>query len=323
MNRRKNAWLIAGAAIAVAALGSLRLIRAESGAASTHAASAVANRVEQPLDDADVASRVRPAGNAAAISTPTRPSRSMSNTSPPDPVSAPVIEQVRYWRSRMLAGERSASCHLAVATAECAWRRNVYASWAPARGARTSSTAGKPSAADCSGVRDADTSERFDVLLGAAERGHTESALLFSSGIGFSTYFVFAPTNEQRRFKANAPRLAWRAFDAGNSDAAVLLWRAYNRVDTDMLPLAGAIEPDPVKAHALDLLLGDLLPDFIVGSAAEAGLSDEQAMQARELHAQWRSAAFAHRQPPRYGMELERMFTRENRAVDLCASDPR
>ena len=106
----------------------------------------------------------------------------------------------------------------------------------------------------------------------------------------------------------------------GDSDAALLLWRAYNRVDVEGLPLAGAIDPDPVKAHALDLLLDDLLPEFRVGTVKEAGLSAEQARQAQALHGQWRSSAFAQREPPRYGLLVENMSASELRALDLCAT---
>ena len=94
-------------------------------------------------------------------------------------------------------------------------------------------------------------------------------------------------------------------------------------LDTITYTLAGAIDPDPIKAHALDLLMDDLVPDFVVGSAAEAGLSKEQAAQAEALHAEWRATAFAHGKPPRFGMEIERMFEPEKRTVDLCAPDPR
>lgn len=174
---------------------------------------------------------------------------------------------------------------------------------------------------DCNGVTDADVQGPFDALLGAAQRGHAPSALLFASGIGSSS-FIPVP-DEIRRYRAHASRLAWQAFAAGDSDAAVLLWRVYNRVGVEAMPLAAAIDPDPVKAHALDLLIDDLVPDFIVGTAAEAGLSKEQAAQAEALHAEWRATAFAHGRPPRYGMEIERMFDPEKRAVDLCAPDPR
>lgn len=170
-------------------------------------------------------------------------------------------------------------------------------------------------------MTDADVQGRFDFLLGAAQRGHGPSALMFASGIGWSSFIPVA--DEIRRFRTHAPRLAWQAFATGDSDAAVLLWRAYNRVGVEAMPLTGAIDPDPVKAHALDLLVDDLVPDFVVGSAAEAGLSDEQAMQARALHAEWRGGAFAQAKPPRFGMQIEKMFEWEQRAVDLCAPDER
>ena len=116
--------------------------------------------------------------------------------------------------------------------------------------------------------------------------------------------------------------MAWRAFDAGDTDAAVLLWRAYNDVDRDVLFLSAVIQRDPIKAHALDQLMLDLVPDHIAGSARDAGLSDEQAMQAQALLAEWRSGAFAQPKPLRFGSRIENMFDWEKRAVDLCAPAP-
>lgn len=127
---------------------------------------------------------------------------------------------------------------------------------------------------------------------------------------------------EIRAFRTHAPRLAWQAFDAGDSDAAVLLWRAYNRVDGGIVALSSVIDPDPIKAHALDHLMGDLVPNFVVGTAAEAGLSNEQAAQAVALHAEWRATAFSGPMPPRYGMQIETMFELDKPAVDLCAPAP-
>lgn len=162
----------------------------------------------------------------------------------------------------------------------------------------------------------------FDAMLHAAQQGHVPSQLLFATGAGFSSVMTLDGRNEMLRFREHAPTMAWRAFAAGDSDAAVLLWRAYNRVGRDMLFLVGAIEPDPVKAHALDLLMKDLVPDFIVGSVQEAGLSEDQAQQAAMIHAEWRATAFANAKPPRYGMEFERMWDPEKSAVDLCAPAP-
>lgn len=320
MNRRQNAWIIAGTAVVIAALGWLRPNHTDPGEASALAAASGAKRVELPLAAAEVPAHVEPAGSAAA-STTARPSRSMSHTSPPDPVTAPVIEQVRYWRQRMASGDPDAACVLVLVAQQCAIRRSFYAPWARAHVAGTESGVAEHLGPDCRGIGDADVSGAFEILLGSAQRGHVASAVIFAEGLGFSS-LPLAPPMELRHFKANAPRLAWQAFDAGDSDAAVLLWRAYNRVDTDMLPLAGAIDPDPIKAHALDLLMADLLPEFLVGTAKEAGLSAAQASQARALHAQWRSTAFAQPKPPRYGL-LDEHVSADLSAVDLCASDPR
>ena len=175
----------------------------------------------------------------------------------------------------------------------------------------------------CAAVSEADIAGHSEALQHSAERGFAPSQLLFAVGAGFGGIPQIDDTDASRRFKRRAPDFAWQAFSRGDSDAAALLWRVYNGVDSDYLPLAGAIEPDPVKAHALDLLMDDLVPDFVVGTAVDAGLSKEQAAQAEALHAEWRATAFAHGKPPRYGMEIERMFDPEKRAVDLCAPDPR
>ncbi len=176
---------------------------------------------------------------------------------------------------------------------------------------------------DCSGVTDSDVRGLADALQQSAERGFTPSQVLYATGIGLGGVPDIKNTDAIRRFRQRAPDLAWKAFSHGDPDAAALLWRVHNEVDVGYVALAGAIDPDPVKAHALDLLMGDLVPGFVVGTAAEAGLSKEQAAQAEALHAEWRATSFAHARPPRFGMEIERMFDPEKRAVDLCAPDPR
>lgn len=231
------------------------------------------------------------------------------------------VEQIRFWRQQAMTGDPYASCRFVSASAGCAMRRTLYSAWARQRFQNLRTTDGELVGEDCEGVSDADVQGRFDALLGAAQRGHVASALLFAAGAGSSS-FIPVP-DEIRRFRIHGVPLAWQAFAAGDSDAAVLLWRAYNRVDAEAMPLAGAIDPDPIKAHALDLLMDDLVPDFVVGTAAEAGLSEAQAAQAEALHAEWRSGAFAHRKPPHYGMEMERMFDPEKRPVDSCAPDSR
>lgn len=287
--------------------------------------------VESEVDRSESEMRPHhPAPDDLAVASPddarrrgTRAVRTTTILPPPDPATAPAIDQVRYWRQRMLAGDPDAACHVVQATRECAWQRSSYLPWARKRNERVMAGLADPHYADCREIVESDANGMFDTLLRSAQRGHQASALLFAMGGGFSTYWPFASPNELRRFKANAAPLAWKAFESGNTDAAVILWRSYNAVGVDSLPIAAAIDPDPVKAHALDLLMDDLVPDFIVGTAAEAGLSKEQAAQAEALHAEWRATSFAHARPPRFGMEIERMFDPEKRAVDLCAPDPR
>ena len=254
------------------------------------------------------------------------PSRAPSGDLPrfanaPDPAVTKLVELIRFWRQQAASGDPYAMCRLALASTGCAMRRSSYAPWARNQIPELRTEEGERVGEDCSGVAEADVEGRFEVLLDAAKRGHAPSALFFAMGGGMST-FLPAP-DEIREFRAHAPRLAWQAFAAGDSDAVVLLWRAYNRVRTDFVYLAAAIDPDPVKAHALDLLMGDLVPGFVVGTAAEAGLSKAQAAQAEAMRAEWRATAFAHGRPPRYGMEIERLFDWDQRAVDLCAPDPR
>ena len=241
----------------------------------------------------------------------------------PDPGTTRAVERIRFWRHHASTGNTYASCKFAFESTECAWRNSSVAPWARRRLQTMRTAEGEVHGEDCEGVTEADTHGRFDILLGAAERGDSSSALMFAMGVGLNGMGFSPVPSELRRYRAEAPRLAWQAFAAGDSDAAVLLWRSYNRVQTDFLFLAAAIDPDPVKAHALDLLMDDLVPDFIVGTAAEAGLSKEQAAQAEAMRAEWRATAFAQGKPPRYGMEIERMFEPEKRAVDLCAPDPR
>lgn len=268
-----------------------------------------------------------PSLNQKAVATPPRSyadgarKETRRTTIAPNPDTAKAIEQIRFWRQQAASGDPHAMCRFALASTGCAMRRSSYAPWARNQIPELRTEEGERVGEDCSGVAEADVEGRFEVLLDAAKRGHAPSALFFAMGGGMSS-FIPAP-DEIRAFRAHAPRLAWQAFAAGDSDAAVLLWRAYNRVRTDFVYLAAAIDPDPVKAHALDLLMGDLVPGFVVGTAAEAGLSKAQAALAEAMRAEWRATAFAHGRPPRYGMEIERLFDWDQRAVDLCAPDPR
>ena len=239
----------------------------------------------------------------------------------PDPAVTKPVELIRFWRQQAMTGDPEANCRFASLAAGCAMRRAAYSPWARHRIPNLRDHNGELMGEDCDGITDGDVQGRFEALLGAAQRGHAPAAVLFASGIGSSS-FIPIP-DEVRRFRSHAPQLAWRAFASGDSDAAVLLWRAYNRVGAETMPLAAAIDPDPVKAHALDLLMGDLVPGFVVGTAAEAGLSKAQAAQAEAMRAEWRATAFAQGKPPRYGLEIERLFDWDKRAVDLCAPDPR
>lgn len=240
---------------------------------------------------------------------------------PPD---APWPQQIRYWESAAQRGDRVARCDYARHARHCVWEIQRMAADIRAQYQRVNTlTFQRGDIADCRGISDSDIAPAFDHLLRAAAEGHHESQLLFAAGAMLSPMPDLGRIDQLKRYRDAAGSLAWRAFAAGDSDAAVLLWRTYNRVGVAFLPLAGAIDPDPVKAHALDLLVGDLVSGFVVGSAAEAGLSDEQAMQARALHAEWRSGAFAQAKPPRFGMQIEKMFEWEQRAIDLCAPDER
>ena len=240
------------------------------------------------------------------------------------PATAKPIEHIRYWRIAASSGEVYAQCRFALAAQNCAGVIQNYSPWARHR-METQWRAQDPEnrLTDCSGVTDSDVRGLADALQQSAERGFTPSQVLYATGIGLGGVPDIKNTDAIRRFRQRAPDLAWKAFSHGDPDAAALLWRVHNEVDVGYVALAGAIDPDPVKAHALDLLMDDLVPDFIVGTAAEAGLSKEQAAQAEALHAEWRATSFAHARPPRFGMEIERMFDPEKRAVELCAPDPR
>lgn len=240
---------------------------------------------------------------------------------PPD---APWPLQIHYWKSAAQRGDPVARCEYARHARHCVWEIQRMAADIRAQYQRANTgNLDRGDVADCRGINDGDISAAFDHLLRAAAEGHHESQLFFAAGAMLSPMPDLSRIDQLRRYRESAGQFAWRAFAAGDSDAAVLLWRAYNRVGVSFLPLAGAIDPDPVKAHALDLLVADLVPKFVVGSAAEAGLNDEQAMQARALHAEWRSGAFAKAKPPRFGMQIETMFEWDQRAVDLCAPDER
>lgn len=240
------------------------------------------------------------------------------------PATAKPIDQIRYWRAKASSGDVYAQCRFALAAMGCAGMIQNYSTWARRRlEMQWREQEPENPLTNCADVTESDVHGHADALQQSAEHGFTPSQVLFATGIGFGVLPDIRNTEAIRRFRQRAPDLAWRAFSHGDPDAAALLWRVHNRIDTDSLPLAGAIEPDPVKAHALDLLMDDLVPDFVVGTATEAGLSKEQAAQAEALHAEWRATAIAHGRPPRYGLELERMFEPEKRAVDLCAPDPR
>lgn len=319
MSRRTLA--LAGFLILVAWLA-VRLVDRDEPTPAARVAQTAAERLDE---DRDVPSMGPAVPDDAAITPPAdtnRPRKEVHRTiNAPNPETTKAVEQIRFWRQQAATGDPYALCRFSLASAGCGMRLSSYSPWARQRIPELRTDDGELAGEDCSGVTEADMQGRFEALIGAAQRGHTPSALLLAMGAGMSN-FIPAP-EEIRGFRAHAPRLAWQAFEAGDSDAAVLLWRAYNRVGVEAMPLAGAIEPDPVKAHALDLLMDDLVPDFVVGTATEAGLSKEQAAQAEALHAEWRATAFAHGRPPRYGLELERMFEPEKRAVDLCAPDPR
>ena len=318
---KRRAWIVASLVVPLVWLA-LRGVDRDEPTPPARVAEAAA---ERPDEDRDVQSMGPAVPDDAAIAPPAdenSPRKEVHRTiNAPNPETTKAVEQIRFWRQHAATGDPYAQCRFSLASAGCAMARSSYAPWARTRIPTLRTEDGELMGQDCSGVTDADVQGRFEALLSAAQRGHTPSALLLAMGGGASS-FIPAP-EEIRDFRAHAPRLAWQAFEAGDSDAAVLLWRAYNRVQADIVFLSGAIDPDPIKAHALDLLMDDLVPDFVVGSAAEAGLREEQAAQAEALHAEWRATAFAHGKPPRYGMEIERMFEPEKRAVDLCAPDPR
>jgi TPR repeat protein len=242
----------------------------------------------------------------------------------PPPANAPAATQIRYWREAARSGHAYAQCQYARYARRCQTLLSGHTSWASAR--RESEMAAALDAGRgtvCRGIGFTELDPAFDVLHRSSQQGLVSAQVMFAAGWGLSPWGDVRHPERLIAYRAEAPQLAWRAFAAGDSDAAMLLWRAYNHVQTDFLYLAGAIDPDPVKAHALDLLMDDLVPDIVVGTAAEAGLSKAQAARAEALHAEWRSTAFAHGKPPRYGLEIERMLDDEHPEVDLCRSDSR
>ncbi len=257
---------------------------------------------------------------------PSRPvvgSEAVAHVTAPPP-DAPWPQQIRHWKSAAQNGDSMARCEYARHALRCGWEIQIMAADIRAQYHRANAqNFDRGDTADCRGITANDIDPAFDHLFAAAAQGHRESQLLFAAGAMMQPVPNLRRIEQLRRYRDEAGQFAWRAFAAGDSDAAVLLWRAYNRVGSNSLFLAGAIDLDPVKAHALDLLVGDLVPGFVVGSAAEAGLSDEQAMQARAMHAEWRGGAFVKAKPPRFGMQIENIFEWEHRAIDLCASDER
>lgn len=242
----------------------------------------------------------------------------------PPPTNAPAVTQIRYWRDAARGGDAFAQCQYARHAIGCLWSISGHTRWARARHESDMASAIEAGEIiDCRGLELSELDPAFDALLRSAQQGMASAQFMFAAGFGLSPWGDVRHPERLVAYRTNAPQLAWRAFAAGDSDAAVLLWRAYNRVQTDFLYLAAAIDPDPVKAHALDLLMGDLVPGFVVGTAAEAGLSKAQAAQAEAMRAEWRATAFAQGKPPRYGLEIERLFDWDKRAVDLCAPDPR
>jgi hypothetical protein len=240
---------------------------------------------------------------------------------PAPPTDAPLVQQLPHWRSRAATRDPYAQCRFAVLAAQCVMMDVVYAPWARARYETSEIIAADANArADCRGVDRSLTAGYADHLHDAAQRGHVPSQVQFAAGRSFGAGIPdLTDVAALRRFRDSAAALAWRAFAAGDSDAAVLLWRAYNRVDADYLLLVGSIEPDPVKAHALDLLMDDLLPEFVVGSASDAGLDPTHDAAAQALVAAWRAGPFAQARVPRFGLRIEEQFGWEHRDVDVCA----
>lgn len=273
-----------------------------------------------PTEPADRTKSAVAAGARGAIQSGAGPAASIG----PPPANAPAVTQIRYWREAARGGDAFAQCQYAHHAVGCLWSISGHTRWARAR--RESEMASAIDAGeiiDCRGLELSELDPAFDALLRSAQQGMASAQFMFAAGFGLSPWGDVRHPERLVTYRTEAPQLAWRAFAAGDSDAAVLLWRAYNRVRTDFVYLAAAIDPDPVKAHALDLLMGDLVPGFVVGTAAEAGLSKAQAAQAEAMRAEWRATAFAHGRPPRYGMEIERLFDWDQRAMDLCAPDPR
>ena len=242
----------------------------------------------------------------------------------PLPADALLAQQIRYWKAAAQSGQPAAQCQWARFAQGCAWSTQSMTPAARTRYEHDNQQAlDRGEIPDCRNISRNETDPAFEALISAAEKGHQPSQFLFAAGVLMPPMPDMRRIEHVRRYRDHAGKHAWRAFSAGDSDAAVLLWRAYNRVDADYLFLTGTVEPDPVKAHALDLLMNDLVPGFVVGTAAEAGLGAEQRMQAEAIHAEWRGQQFAHRKPPRFGMRIEEMFDWKNRAIDLCAPDSR
>ncbi len=246
---------------------------------------------------------------------------SSAHLSPPE--TSRIVELIGYWRAQAIAGTDYAQCRLAQVAQPCTTAIAMTADWELRRFHEANAEIlDRGEVPDCRGVVEADIASLTETLLRAAARGHVPSQVLFASGATLSWNGDIAHPERSRPYREQAATMAWRAFDAGDTDAAVLLWRAYNDVDRDVLFLSAVIQRDPIKAHALDQLMLDLAPDHIAGSARDAGLSDEQAMQAQALLAEWRSGAFAQPKPLRFGSRIENMFDWEKRAVDLCAPAP-
>ena len=291
-----------------------------SGTDGTAASATPAAGSAQRLDEHDT-SRIA-ATPPPAIAQHQSTSKRSSFTPVPPAANAAQVHHIRYWSLRAQSGDAYARCRYAREAQQCAVQIHNMAPWMRERFLAQRVTRGDfGEIADCRGVTEQDIAAQFDALLLAAEHGHVPSQLLFAAGGGFASLEGFRHPDRLLRYREHAGAMAWRAFEAGNSDAAVLLWRAYNGVDLEAVYIAGAIEPDPVRAHALDLLLGDLVPDHLAGTASEAGLTHVDAKRARDLVTQWRSRAFARPRPPNFGTRFETMFDWEKHSVDLCAEN--
>jgi len=254
--------------------------------------------------------------------TPAHSGRAMLSGSmrAPPAANAPQLEHIRYWRAEASSGDPYARCRYAREAQHCAALIMNTADWMRERFVAKMVTRGDfGEIPDCRGVTPQDILPQFDQLLQSASGGHTPSQLLFAAGGGFALAEGVRFPERLHQFRDHAATLAWRAFDRGDPDAVVLLWRAYQGVDRDVLFLAGAIDPNPVTARALDLLMHELNSDHVVADAADSGLDKAGLRQAQDLLRDWREHAFAHPRTPRYGLRIETMFDWEKRAVDLCA----